>query len=78
MFQKQQHKNGRMKDLWTTLHKGPLDHDQKSIVWLSIFMIFQKGSIIIYSLRFLLCLMRFAEVEQIQNTFINMITFKKC
>jgi len=32
MFQYQQHKNGRVKDVWSTLHKGPLDHDQRSFV----------------------------------------------
>jgi len=32
MLQEQQHKNGRMKDLWTTLLKGPLDHDQRSFL----------------------------------------------
>jgi len=31
---------------------------------------------IIYSLRFLLCPMRFAEVDQVQITFIGMNTFK--
>jgi len=25
-----------MKNLWVTLHKGPLDHDQRSFVWLHI------------------------------------------
>jgi len=37
----------------------------------------QKGSIIVHSLRFLFCLMRFAEVDQDQSTFNFTATLKK-
>ena len=85
MFQKQQHEIGRMKDLRTTLHtitkgtitKGPY-HYQRSFVVISHLIISQKGSIIIHSLHFLLCLVRLAEVDQVQGTFINIATFKNC
>jgi len=43
------------------------------------FIMLQKGSIIkIHSSQFLVCLMRFVEVDQVQSTFIDMATFKKC
>jgi len=45
---------------------------------ISHFIILQKGSIIIHSLRFFLCLERLAEVDQAQSTFINIATFKNC
>jgi len=41
-------------------------------------MLQKLGSIIIHSLRFLLCLMPFAEVDPVQSTFVDMAAFKKC
>jgi len=131
-----QHKNGRMKDLWTTLHKEPLDHDQRSLydcifynvakrfhnstfltfsslsqvqarnqlatpgeakIFLSGVQIFELCPIVLYYVQhifpggrnkfwgvFSLCalpplvaglLMSFAEVDQIQCTFIDMVIF---
>ena len=42
------------------------------------FITLQKGSISMHSLRFHLCLMRFAEVDQVQSNFIDVATLKKC
>jgi len=78
MFQQQQHENGQIKHLWTTLRKGPLDHDQRSFGMISHFIILQKCSILIHSLHFLLRLMRLAEVDQVQSTVIDIPTFKNC
>jgi len=42
------------------------------------FIILQKGFLIVHSLRFILCLVCFAEEDRVQSTFIDMATFKKC
>jgi len=40
------------------------------------FIILQKDFLIIHCLRVILCLACFAEVDQVQSTFIDMATFK--
>jgi len=42
------------------------------------FIILQKGFLVVHSLRFILRLVCFAEVDHVQSTFIDMATFKRC
>jgi len=48
----------------------------KVLCMIAHFIMLQKGSITIHSLRFFRCLIRFAEVHQVQGTFIDMATVK--